>query len=120
MYGESEEDIQAAFFFGELERSLNMVNSFFVGKEAELEALVQDLQKASEHPYTMEYKGDFQHFRRVYVEVAALQKYAELNKEGGMARMTESSRWGKRICDVVDNHPEVASWCVLPKVSVRL
>jgi len=82
VYGESEEDIQAAFFFGELDRSLNMVNSFFVGKEAELEALVQDLQKASEHPYTMEYKGDFQHFRKVYTEVAALQKYAELNKEG--------------------------------------
>lgn len=36
---------------------------------------VQDLEKASLHPYLMEWKGDMTHFRKIYAEVVELLKY---------------------------------------------
>jgi hypothetical protein len=36
---------------------------------------VQDLEKASLHPYLMEWKGDMTQFRKIYAEVVELLKY---------------------------------------------
>lgn len=55
-----------------IEEDLRTINSFYVGKEAELEGMVQDLEKASQHAYLMEWKGDMGYFAKIYKEVCQL------------------------------------------------